>query len=184
MELYIKDDIVKKRDEIVIQKTITTPLGFEQEVSIYNPPHEELVQEGWELYEIIKDELIEAKNLKISEIKDWGDSDEVDSFLYNGKEYWLDKDSRLGIQMRIDAEAIAGEVDTNVWLTDVHTKKLEMFTFNAFRFKQFLFELEVYASKCFDITHSCIQEVSEMTDEVVVMEYEYKSKYPSKITLL
>lgn len=183
MELYIKDGIVKKRDDIVIQGMVATPIG-EEIVNIYNPLPETLLEHGWVLYKVIKDELIEAKNFKISEIKDWGESNEVDSFLYNGKEYWLDKDSRLGIQMRIDAEAIAGEVNTNVWLTDVYTKKLEMFTFNAFLFKQFLFELEVYASKCFDITHQCLNDIEGMNDENEVRNYDFKSKYPSKITLL
>ena len=49
MKKYIKDGITKPQNRIVLH-TIETIDGVEQEVQVINPPHDMLIEHGWEEY--------------------------------------------------------------------------------------------------------------------------------------
>lgn len=55
IELYIKNDTIKSRNQIVINN-YDEEQGYTQ---IFNPPHELLIENGWELYEVPQPKPIE-----------------------------------------------------------------------------------------------------------------------------
>lgn len=106
-------------------------------------------------------------------IKAYDKSSNVNSFTYNREEYWLDKATRVGLRNLVDSNP----EEMSIVLGD---KIIEMPVDNA---KDFLSQLEVYAGKCFITTAKHLQAIKELRTVEDVVNYDYTSGYPDKITL-
>ena len=129
-----------------------------------------------ELMEIWKNLYGVPKNVKeilLQKIKLYRKSSNVHSFLYEGKEYWLDKDDR-----------------TSLWnLSNSSLGNLEIvigddvITIGSIKLKAFLLKLELYAYKCFVNTFKHLKAIKSLEKLEDIMNYNYTTGYPDKVTL-
>lgn len=112
---------------------------------------------------------------KSDEILRYDSSDEVNAFYMHGQRMWLDKATRAGLMLRLQAEQAMGKESTTLWYGN-HQFDLPMA--NAF---QMLYALEVYASACYDNTQRHIANVSLLESNEEIEAYDYRSGYPEKL---
>lgn len=149
------------------------------ECSVNEEPNlEELNKElvSWKEY-ISNIILKNAKLEKIKEINDYDLSDNVNSFIYKGVEMWLDKLTRSGLIMRLNAEKAIGKTETTLWFGTMS------FTLGVDDGLQLLTLIEVYASACYDNTASHIAAVEALNNIEDVYNYDYTVGYPQKIVI-
>ena len=108
-----------------------------------------------------------------AKIKAYDSSDAVNSFLFKGQPMWLDKATRVGLMHLVNCSAS----DVQVVLAD------EILTFSVEKAKEFLTRLEVYAGQCYLQTQKHIQAVKELNNAEDLINYDYTTGYPEKITL-
>lgn len=111
--------------------------------------------------------VLEAK------IKQYDKSSNVNGFYYNDKEYWYDKDTRVGLQTLVNSST----EDVTLMLGDNFVE------LSVDKAKQFLQQLEVYAGKCYINTQKHLQAVKSLKTIEDLINYDYTVGYPSKITL-
>lgn len=116
---------------------------------------------------------IQEMTVKISE---YDNSTNVNEFSYQGVSMWLDKDTRNGLLMRLNAELAAGKENTTLWLGT------QSFTLSITDGLAMLNALEVYASECFDNTASHKANVAALTTVKKVLAYDYTTGYPEKLS--
>ena len=129
-----------------------------------------------ELIEIWKDVYGIPSNLLDflkRKIELYSSSANINSFIYEGKEYWLDKSNRnslwnLSNSTVGDVEFIVGD---------------DVVIMNALKLKAFILKLEVYAYKSFVNTFKHQKAVKALTALEDIINYDYTTGYPEKITL-
>lgn len=149
------------------------------ECSVNEEPNlEELNKElvSWKEY-ISNIILKNAKLEKIKEINDYDLSDNVNSFIYKGVEMWLDKLTRSGLIMRLNAEKAVGKTETTLWFGTMS------FNLGIDDGLKILTLLEVYASACYDQTAIHVAAVKALEDIEDIFNYDYKSGYPQKVVI-
>ena len=162
--------VIKARNQIVIKK---------DGKQIFNPRHEMLVEDGWEEYVIpeptAEELLTRAKNVKRRKILDYDSSDEVNIFYLNGDPMWLDKATRAGLKLRLEAEKAIGNTETLLWYNG---KPYELTIEQA---TQMLYALEVYASQCYDNTQRILALLDELPTIEQVENFNELLEYPEKL---
>ena len=88
---------------------------------------------------------------------------------------WLDKATRAGLMLRLQAEQAMGKETTTLWYG---THQFELPIVNAF---QMLYALEVYASQCYDNTQRHLANVNALQSIEEVEIYDYRAGYPQKL---
>lgn len=113
------------------------------------------------------------KDILKKKIELYDKSQAVNSFIYKGEPYWLDKQQRSC--MKTIAESDLENVEI---VFDKHSIVLP----TSF-VKQFLVDLEVYAYKCYVVTAKHLQNVLDLQSKEDIINYDYTAGYPEKITL-
>lgn len=180
MKRYIKDGIIKPRNQIVLHGTriIKDKDGNDKEVKtqIINPREEMLLADGWAIYEEPKiDELVVAKQKATRTIERYYASSEVNCFYMLGKQRWLDKATRAGLMLRFQAEQVMGNELTTLWYGG------EQYEIPLLGALQMLYALEVYASQCYDNTQRHLANIANLETIEEVEAYDYKEGYPEKL---
>lgn len=181
MKRYIKDGIIKTRNQIVIkgQRTIKDKDGNDKVVgtNTYNPTEEMILADGWEEYitPVYEPTIDDYRKRKKDEILRYDSSDEVNAFYMQGERMWLDKATRAGLMLRFQSEQTMGREMTSLWYSG---QMYELPLATAF---QMLYALEVYASECYDNTqrHMAAVDVLESIEEIE--SYDYRFGYPEKL---
>lgn len=124
---------------------------------------------------IPRDDLEEAKSKKIFEIESYDSSSAINQFTYKGVPMWLDKGTRNGLLMRLNAEKAAGKTETTLWF------EITSFNLTIEDAISMLNLLEIYASQCFDRTASHKAAVNSLNTIEEVNNYDYTVGYPSKL---
>ena len=142
----------------ILKEAILAELSFEDLMTLWK-----------ELYGVPKN----LKEILIQKIKLYRTSNNIHSFNYNGKEYWLDKDDRsclwnLSNSSLGDIEFVVGD---------------ELLTMNALKLKAFLIKLEVYAYKCYVTEFKHLRNAKVLNKLEDIVNYNYTTGYPDKITL-
>lgn len=106
-------------------------------------------------------------------INQYDKSPEVNSFTYNNNSYWFDKDTRVGLMNLANCSGESMEIVLGDNIIKISTEK----------FKKFLQQLEVYAAKCFVNTQKHLNEHKKLNTIEELVDYDYTSGYPEKITL-
>lgn len=169
MKLYIKDNIVRPQNKIIVIK---------DEFQYINPSEELILEDGWMEYEIkyTDEELLDrARSKKIQEILDYDTSPNINCFYMSDTEIWLDKETRTGLKLRFEAETNIGMIETSLWYNNIR------FTLPTSSAVQMLYLLEIYASQCYDNTQFHIKSVSELTNVDDIENYDYTTGYPNKL---
>ena len=151
-------------------KELTLDLMLEQEELLQLPLSK------W--YEIIKEKdgvcyEFTLITILIALIKYYDKSVNVNSFYYKDKQEWLDKNTRLGLQNLINSGADNITIQLKDSIVDIKAAKL----------KEFLNQLEVYAGKCFSVTAKHLEDIKQLNTVDNLINYDFKSGYPLKITL-
>ena len=180
MRRYIKDGIIKPRNQIVLHgtRTIKDKDGNEKEVKtqIINPKEEMLLADGWVVYEEPKiDELAVAKQRATRAIEKYDSSSEVNAFYMQGQQMWLDKATRAGLMLRFQSEIAAGREKTTLWYDGKH------YELPLSAAMQMLYAIELYASNCYDVTQAHLAAIQELQTIEEIESYDYTQGYPTKL---
>ena len=100
-------------------------------------------------------------------------SDEVNSFIYKGKKYWLDKQQRSC--MKTVSESGLSEIEIVLGKESVYLP--------ADVVKQFILQLEAYAYNCYIVTAKHISAAKSLQKDEDILNYDYTSGYPEKLVL-
>ena len=173
--LFKNGNEIKKRKDISL--IITEDDGTTSQVFI--PGDELLAEYGWEKYETpqpTEEELLQrAKAVKVKEIASYDKSENVNSFFIGSMPIWLDKDTRTGLSLRLNAEINKGCESTTLWYNDM---QFALPINTAFAM---LYELEIYASACYDNTQRHIANVKTLLTIEQIQSYDYTTGYPDKL---
>lgn len=181
MKRYIKDGIIKTRNQIVIkgQRTIKDKDGNEKMVMMntYNPTEEIILADGWVEYvtPVYEPTIGDYRRDKIREIIKFDSSPEVNCFYIENQEMWLDKATRVGLKLRFDAEIASGHINTTLWYEGIP------FNLELVNAVQMLNAIELYASACYDNTQMHIANVNALNSIDSIEDYDYKHGYPEKL---
>lgn len=103
----------------------------------------------------------------------YSSSSNINSFIYKGKEYWLDKSNRACL-LNISKSSL-GNIE--FILGD------EVVNISPSALTSFLINLEGYAHKCFVNTFKHLQAIKGLYKPEDIFNYDYTTGYPDKITL-
>jgi hypothetical protein len=136
----------------------------------------------FELLDSIKDifgteHLDSAKAIMLARVTAYDQSEAVNSFRIGNMTYWLDKATRAGLLLRLQAEQAVGKTTTTLWAGTIPI------TLPMNVAMQFLFALENYASECYDRTAQSIAEIGAMDNVEDILAYDYESGYPERLVL-
>ena len=113
------------------------------------------------------------KHILLKKIELYDQSQEVNSFIYKGTPYWLDKQQRACMKM------VAESGLENIEIVFAN----ETVVLPASFVKQFLTNLEVYAYQCYVVTAKHLQHASELWNPEDILNYDFTAGYPDKIVL-
>ena len=152
---------------------------YTEEGSIMNPTEEQMLENGWLVYNEPEptdaEKLATAKAEKIAQIEHYDSSDNVEQFTINDIPMWLGHELRQQIRTSADAySALGHETMTKVF------NGIE-FTFPIVVWIQMLNALEVYAAEALNTTERHKNNVSSLTDIQDVIDYDYTTGYPLKL---
>ena len=123
----------------------------------------------------MKERLEQEKQRKIALVKDYDESEGVNSFILNGQTAWLDKATRVGLINSLQIEKGAGRVESTLWLNG------QSYIVNIDMALQMLVVLELYAKDCYNVTEQHIANIEQETDLNRVYNYNYTKGYPKKL---
>lgn len=109
----------------------------------------------------------------LKKIELYDKSDAVNSFIYKGNKYWLDKQQRSC--MKTVAESGLSEIE--IVMGNQSLKLPSEYV------KQFILQLEAYAYKCYVNTAKHLQQARSLNNPEDIINYDYTTGYPEKITL-
>ena len=121
--------------------------------------------------------LDQAKKEVIRKIDAYDKSSDVNSFVLNGIQVWLDKDTRVGLMNSIKIEKDAGKEQSVLWFNNICV------TVNCDSAIQMLSALELYALDCYNKTAEHKANVQNLSSIEEVHNYDYTQGYPSKLEL-
>ena len=122
------------------------------------------------------EELLErAKSAKIAELEAYDASDAVNSFSVNGKQMWLDAQTRQQLRISLDAMQQAGRENVTKWFDG------EQYTYPIDIWFYMLAQVEVYASDALNVTESHKAAINALTSVAEVEGYDYTQGYPEKL---
>ena len=104
-------------------------------------------------------------------IKAYDKSSNVNSFYYKGKEYWLDKNTRVGLQNLANCSSDNMSLVLGDTIVELSIDKA----------KSFLSKLEEYAGKCYINTTKHLLAIKDFKTVEDVINYDYTTGYPDKL---
>lgn len=187
MQQYIKDGIIKSRNQIMIkgQRTIKDKDGNDKVVGMntFNPTEDMLLADGWVEYivpEPSAEQLLErARMMKLSELHKYDESSEVNDciIVYGGQElhYWASKDERNDLKSAVkDCISVGRET----YRLDLRDKGISL-VLNCELLLQMMAALEVYAIDCYNKTTDHEFAIKTLATIEEVEAYDFKVGYPS-----
>lgn len=144
--------------------------------TLLNPNESDILNDGWHLYskdqEDIDLELANKKDELIKKILEYDSSENVNIFYKDETPMWLDKTTRVSLNLRFDLELKNGHTTTVLWYDGIpYTMPIE-------EALQLLVLLEEYAIKCYDTTQMHIYKVNQINTIEELDVYNYKDGYP------
>lgn len=171
----------KKINGVPMYKAQNTIIIIKDDMQIINPTEEQLLEDGWEVYEpkVVEPTAEELLKMEKEHLKDrinnYDTSDKVNQFYVKGIPMWLDKATRAGLLLRFQAEQATGVEDTALWYEGMQ------FPLKVSDAIAMLYAIEMYASACYDNTQRHLAAVSKLETLEYVQGYDYKAGYPEKL---
>ena len=120
--------------------------------------------------------LERAKANKIAELEAYDQSDAVNSFSVNGKEMWLDAQTRQQLRISLDANQQAGRETVTKWFDGVQ------YTYPIDVWYYMLGQVEVYAGDALNVTESHKAAINALESMEDVEAYDFTTGYPEKLS--
>ena len=120
--------------------------------------------------------LARAKASKIAELEAYDASDAVNSFSVNGKQMWLDAQTRQQLRISLDAMQQAGRENVTKWFDGVEYP----YPIDVWYHMRGL--VEVYASDALNVTEAHKAAINALTSVSDVEAYDYTVGYPDKLS--
>lgn len=152
-----------------------------QEIYVDGEPTGEWEESGYVKYteafvtgEITPEAII---NLRLKALKQYDESEDINSLYVNGKRMWFDKVTRTCIVYSMQTEKASGATETvlydndNVPYTLLIDTALQMFG-----------ALELYAKACYNTTAQHGAELKALTTVQEALDYNIKTGYPEKLS--
>lgn len=118
----------------------------------------------------------ELKNILLSLQKEYDNCNEVNSFIINDKQVWLDKSTRLGIFNLLNIEKNIGKHNTTLWFGDLFVNV------NINKAIDILNSIELYAKACYNNTQIHIKEINNLETIEDLLAFDITAGYPDKLT--
>lgn len=144
---------------------------------IINPSEETLLEHGYEKVEVSENELQQAIEAKVTEIKAYDQSDAVNSFKLNGMSVWINREDRIGTRRAIELDIENGKTESEIWLNGF---KLVV---NSQLALKLLDAVGHYAYQAYNATQEHIFNVKQLASVEEVEKYDYTKNYPPKLNL-
>lgn len=147
---------------------------------IITPTPEILLENGYTPIDVSpsQEELLAAAKVeKIAEIKEYDNSDAVNSFKLNGVSVWINREDRIGTRRAIELDIASGKTESEIWLNGF---KLVV---NSQLALKLLDAVGHYAYSAYNVTQSHIFAVKNLTSINEVEKYDYTKGYPQKLDL-
>lgn len=124
---------------------------------------------------IIFDGLRAYKYHKIIEVKKYDKSKKVNSFILNGVEAWIDRETRVSLMNSTNILKNAGQETVTLWLNNIP------YILSCDLLIQLLNNLEIYALQCYNTTEQHKANINNLTSIEEIQNYDYKLNYPEKL---
>lgn len=126
---------------------------------------------------MIIDKLRAYKQYKTIEVKKYDKSKKVNSFIFNGVETWIDRDTRVSLMNSTNILKNAGQETTTLWLNNTP------YVLNCDLLIQLLTNLEIYALQCYNVTEQHKANISKLETEEELKSYDFTANYPEKLNI-
>ena len=168
MKKYIKDGVIIPEG---------TPIQ-DGDIVIYSPTETDYLNHGWVEYvePVHVKTLEEVKADKIREIEEYDVSDNVNSFVVNNEQYWVNKADRVGLMNSTNILKAKGVANAVFWLG--HTQYIVA----CDDLIDMLSQLEIYALNCYYVTEAHIVAVNAMDNIEDIEAYDITLDYPQQLT--
>ncbi|MGM9759469.1 MAG: hypothetical protein ACI30I_05055 [Parabacteroides sp.] len=130
--------------------------------------------------EFIKDDsALDAMKLILhSKVEIRDSSPSVNVFFMEGwGAMWLNREMRMVVQRRLDAEKSAGKKKTTLWYGE------QMFELEIEKAMSMINRLEIYASECYDATQQHLKNINKIETIEQALSYDITSNYPDYLYL-
>jgi len=122
------------------------------------------------------DKEVEAHMLFL--LHEYDKSKAVNCFYLNNEPFWLDKATRVGLKLRFEAEKKANKTETILWMSGF---ALSILVDTGL---QMLYQLEIYASACYDCTAQHEANIKTLSRSIEKAEYDFTMGYPTKLSFV
>lgn len=141
----------------------------------FNPTEEMLLADGWVEYvtPVYEPTIEDYRKRKKDEILRYDSSEEVNAFYMQEERMWLDKATRAGLMLRLQAEQAMGKDTTTLWYG------ANQYSLLIGMAMQMLLAIEIYASECYDNTQRHLAEVDKLETKEEIAAYDYRVGYPN-----
>lgn len=117
----------------------------------------------------------EMRAQKLTELRAYDASEEVNQFSINDVSDWLNKSTRVGLMNSINIEKEAGRTETNIWLGNT------LFVLSIKKAIDMLHKVELYALACHDTTQRHIHSINQLDTKEEIAAYDFRTGYPGKL---
>ena len=97
----------------------------------------------------------------------------VNVFSFRGKDYWWDKNTRIGLDRLANSGKDSYEIVLGIDIIEVSKNELQ----------NLLNQLEIYANKCFINTQRHLNAIENLNTPLELIEYNYTLGYPNKVVI-
>ena len=97
----------------------------------------------------------------------------VNVFSFRGKDYWWDKNTRIGLNRLANSGKNSYEIVFGTDIVELSKDELQ----------KLLNQLEIYANKCFVNTHKHLNAIETLNTPLELIEYNYTLGYPDKVVI-
>ena len=97
----------------------------------------------------------------------------VNVFSFRGKDYWWDKNTRIGLNRLVNSGKNSYEIVFGTDIVELSKDELQ----------KLLNQLEIYANKCFVNTHKHLNAIETLNTPLELIEYNYTLGYPDKVVI-
>lgn len=120
--------------------------------------------------------LNRCKNIKLKELDEFDKSNDVNSFIINGKTAWIDRETRTSINYSTSIIKNSGQETTDLWLDET------CYVINCDLLLQLFSQLEMYAKRCYSITAQHRANILNIDNLEELNNYDFTTGYPDKLS--
>ena len=165
---------INEQGEYYNGKTVTY-----NDMTYISPTEEILTAAGYHIVvepELTDEQLLaQARQLKIDQINDYDQSEDVNEFFLAGNPMWLDAQTRQTLRISIESYNAMGMQSVTKWFNG------NEYTFPTSAWIDMLNALEVYAAEALNTTEAHKAYVNILTNIEEIEEFDIEQGYPEKL---